>query len=243
MQKTQQDFWLETTLGQYLLKQEQEIFDRLVGDIFGFYAVQLGMAPLSALKNSRIACILRINGEQSDLCCESEYLPFTENSIDLICMPHTLEISNNPHQSLREAERVLMPEGHLILTGFNPFSLWGLRKALSRQQEYPWQSPFFSQMRIKDWLALLGLELVKSEIFGFMPPINNERWLARLSSMERIGSQGWPMLGGGYCIVAKKRVTNMTLLKPNWKKTTMKSGLVVSGHKRTKSTRKAHHNK
>lgn len=241
MQKTLQDFWLETTLGQYLLKQEQEVFDRLVGDIFGFYAIQLGMAPLLTLKNSRIPSVLRINGEQSDLCCDSGYLPFAENSIDLICMPHTLEISDNPHQSLREAERVLMPEGHLILTGFNPFSLWGLRKVLSQQQEYPWQSPFFSQMRIKDWLALLGLELVKSEIFGFMPPINNERWLARLSRMERIGRQGWPMLGGGYCIVVRKRVANMTLLKPYWKKSAMKSGLVVSGHKRTKPTQKTHH--
>ncbi len=234
MHKTQQDFWLETTLGKYLLEQEQRLFDELVGDIFGFYALQMGMMPLHALKNSRIPNILRINGPDNDLCCDSGYLPFAESSVDLICMPHTLEISDNPHQSLREAERVLMPEGCLVLTGFNPLSLWGLRKVLSRQDEYPWQSPFFSQMRIRDWLALLGLELMTSQEFGFMPPINNERWLNRLAGMEK----GWPMLGGAYCIVAKKRIANMTLLKPNWKKSTLKSGLIIRGQKRTKPTQK-----
>lgn len=239
MQKTHQEFWLETTLGQYLLRQEQQVFDALVGDIFGFYAIQLGMAPLQALKNSRMPHLVRVNGEQSDLRCDSDYLPFAESSIDLICMPHTLEISTNPHQTLREVERVLVPEGHLVLTGFNPMSLWGLCRLISRQQEYPWQSPFFGQTRIRDWLALLGLELVDSRIFGFMPPVNNERWFERLACMEKMGQRCYPMLGGVYCIVAKKRVANMTLLKPNWKTSALKSGLAVGSHKKTKPSQKA----
>lgn len=239
MQKTLQDFWLETTLGQYLLQQEQQVFDALVGDIFGFYAIQLGMAPLQALKNSRIPHVLQVNGEQSHMCCDSGYLPFAESTIDLICMPHTLEVSENPHRALREAERVLVPEGHLVLTGFNPVSLWGLRKALSDKQEYPWQSPFFGQTRIRDWLALLGLELVDSRIFGYMPPVSSERWFDRLACMEKAGQRCYPMLGGVYCIVAKKRVVNMTLLKPSWKKSAIKSGLVVGSHKKTKPSQKA----
>lgn len=241
MQKTLQDFWLETTLGRYLLQQEQQIFDDLVGDIFGFYAVQLGMAPLQTLKSSRIPHVLQINGEQSHLCCDSGYLPFAENTIDLLCMPHTLEVSDNPHQALREAERVLMPEGYLVLTGFNPVSMWGMCRMLSRQQSYPWKTPFFSQMRIRDWLALLGLELVDSRIFGFMPPVNNQRWFDRLACMEKMGQSCYPMLGGVYCIVAKKRVVNMTLLKPSWKKTALKSGLAVGSHKKTKPSQKAEH--
>ena len=239
MQKTQQDFWLETTLGQYLLRKEQQVLDELVGDIFGFYALQMGMTQLDALKNSRIPNILRINGMNADIYCDGGYLPFSESSVDLICMPHTLEVSDNPHQCLREAERILVPEGHLILTGFNPFSLWGLRWVISRQHTYPWQDQFFSQMRIRDWLALLGLEPIESHIFGFMPPVNSERWLSRLEKMESIGQRAWPMMGAAYCIVARKRVANMTLLKPNWKKSVIKTGLVVGGHKRTKPTQKS----
>ncbi|MBC7755202.1 MAG: methyltransferase domain-containing protein [Bdellovibrio sp.] len=229
-----QRVWLESTLGRYVLAHEQAMFDAVVSDIFGFNALQLGLLHLNALKSSRIPNVMRVGNREGDALCESDYLPFAESCIDLICLPHVLEFSRNPHQTLREAERVLVPEGHLILTGFNPISAWGLKQTLfkesngSQGDNYPWQGHFFTLSRIRDWLALLGLEFVSGSMHAYEPPFNDEKWLKRFNCMDTMGEKWWPMLGGIYFIVAKKRVVNITLLKPNWKKRLLPQSLGVS---------------
>ena len=234
--------WLTSTLGQYVLTCEQAMFDAVVSDIFGFNALQLGMLQLDALKSSRIPHLMHVGNREGDAYCESDYLPFSESCIDLICLPHVLEFSRNPHQTLREAERVLVPEGHLILTGFNPISAWGIKQVLTKDksdtqaEDYPWHGHFFTLSRIKDWLALLGLEFVSGSMNAYEPPINDEKWLKRFEFVDKLGKQWWPMLGGIYFIVAKKRVVNMTLLKPNWKKSVLQQKLVVSSNPKSKPT-------
>ncbi len=229
-----QRIWLESTLGQYVLAREHAMFDAVVSDIFGFNALQLGMLQLDALKSSRIPHLLHVGNREGDAYCESDYLPFAESCIDLICLPHVLEFSRNPHQTLREAERVLVPEGHLILTGFNPISAWGVKQTLAKDEAYPWNGHFFTLSRIKDWLALLGLEYVSGSMHAYEPPINDEKWLKRFACMDKMGEKWWPMLGGIYFIVAKKRVVNMTLLKPNWKKNALQQRLAVSSNPKSK---------
>jgi len=238
MMKIAQDIWLETTLGQYLLQHEQQFYDAIVGDIFGFNAVQIGLPHINLLKNSRIPNIFQADILTGELLCESAYLPFAENCIDLLCLPHALEFSENPHQTLREAARVLVPEGHLLLTGFNPLSAWGAKNLLTKDDVYPWHGHYFTISRIKDWLALLGLEFVDAQFCCYEPPINDEKWLKRFAFMDKMGSKWWPMMGGLYFIVARKRVANMTLLKPNWKQNSLKSRLAVSSHKKSKPTQR-----
>jgi SAM-dependent methyltransferase len=232
---TQHD-WLNSMLGQYLLKREQAMFDATVANLFGFNALQLGLSQMDTLKLSRIPNIVHVGNREGDAHCESDYLPFAECCIDLVCLPHVLEFSRNPHQTLREAERVLVPEGHLIITGFNPISTWGLKSLLSKENAYPWHGHFFTLSRIKDWLALLGLEYVSGQMSAYELPINDEKWLGRFSFIDKMGSKWWPMMGGVYFIVAKKRVVNMTLLKPSWKKNSLKSRLVVSSNPKSKPT-------
>ncbi len=229
-----QNNWLKSALGQHLLQREQAIYDAAVSDIFGFNAVQLGMSQMNALKSSRIPHILHVGNQAGDIFCESSYLPFAESCVDLICLPHVLEFSENPHQTLREVERVLVPEGYVILTGFNPISAWGLKQALTKNLEYPWRGRFFRLSRIKDWLALLGLEYVSGSMDCYELPMNDEKWLKRFAFPDKIGSKWWPMLGGIYFIVAKKRVVNMHLLKPNWKKSAIKTRLAVSNNPKSK---------
>lgn len=230
--------WLNSTLGQYLLTREQAMYDEVVADIFGFNALQLGLLQIDTLKHSRIPHVLRVGNSEGDAFCESDYLPFTADCIDLLCLPHVLEFSRNPHQTLREAERVLVPEGHLIITGFNPISAWGINQVLSKNEHYanhyPWDGHFFTLSRIKDWLALLGLEFVSGRMSCYELPINDQKWLERLEFMHKIGSKWWPMMGGMYFIVAKKRVVNMTLLKPNWKNNALKSRFAVSNNPKSK---------
>ena len=123
--------WFETALGRYLQHEEQDLFDQAVVDLFGFNALQMGCLQMDLLGNSRIAHRYRSSdyadaAQKADLQCCDDFLPFAEASIDLLLLPHRLEFSERPHQTLREAERVMMPEGHLLISGFNPFSLWGL---------------------------------------------------------------------------------------------------------------------
>ncbi len=238
--------WLGTVLGQYLLAQEQLLFDAAVTDIFGFNALQIGLSEVNLLSNSRIPTLLHADecasGLKCDVRCDSDALPFDADSIDLVLLPHVLEFSDNPHQTLREVERILVHEGYVILTGFNPISAWGLRRLLTKNNvtnhdavisNYPWQGQFFSQTRIKDWLALLGLEFVSVTSHCYTLPCNHAQWLNRLKLLDNIGSKCWPMLGGMYFVVAKKRVASMTLLKPNWKKSPIKTRLVASNSEKT----------
>ena len=238
MQILTQHDWLNSTLGQYLCAREQAMYDEVVADIFGFNALQLGLLQMDTLNNSRIPNLLRVGNREGDALCESDYLPFTDSCIDLLCLPHVLEFSRNPHQTLREAERVLVPEGHLIITGFNPISAWGAKQVLAKDANYPWCGHFFTLSRIKDWLALLGLEFVSGHMHCYEPPINDQKWLNRFEFMYKLGDKWWPMMGGLYFIVAKKRVVNITLLKPNWKNNALKSRFAVSNPKSKPSQQK-----
>jgi len=232
--------WLKSALGRYLLAKEKAIYDKNVADIFGFNALQIGMLEVDLLQQSRIPKLLRVDATSGDVLCETEYLPFDAASIDLVCMPHVLEFSHNPHQTLREVERVLMPEGYVILTGFNPKSAWGVRHWLSQSKQYPWCGKTFTAKRIKDWLALLGLEYVAGNTEAFILPINDEKWISRQRCIEEVTTNCCPPLGGIYYIVAKKRVVNMTLLKPSWKRSVVKSGLVVTQPKNKPVKNKEH---
>lgn len=231
MQLTTQYNWLNSPLGRYLLAREQAIYDEHVADIFGYNALQIGLLEMDLLQQSRIAKRLHVDIAAGEVRCESEYLPFASSSIDLLCLPHVLEFSLNQHQTLREVERVLVPEGHLILTGYNPMSAWGIRRWFSKKQNYPWCGATLSLRRIKDWLALLGLEFVTGGTQAFVLPINDDKWIARQQCIEHIATRWNPPIGGIYFIVAKKRVVNMHLIKPNWKNSLVKSALVATQQK------------
>ncbi|HSS45866.1 MAG TPA: methyltransferase domain-containing protein [Burkholderiales bacterium] len=210
--------WFETPLGQYLLEQEQTYFDKTVADVFGFNAVQLGLAHHDFLRMSRIP--LRVSAGpdiEARVKLDFPLLPFATNSIDLLMLPHVLEFSDNPHQILREAERVLLPEGQLIICGFNPRSLWGLSRQFGQSSgEYPWCGRFISLPRVKDWLALLGFEMTAGRLGCYVPPFRQEKWLRRFRFLEAAGDRWWAIAGGVYFLQAIKRVQGLRLIKPNW---------------------------
>ncbi|HSH72983.1 MAG TPA: methyltransferase domain-containing protein [Methylophilaceae bacterium] len=227
-----QQEWLSSPLGDYLQAQEQSIFDEAVGDVFGFNAIQVGMLQMDLLRNSRIPFSIRANlnpGQiPGQLLCDSVQLPLLSNSIDLLLLPHGLDFSTNPQQTLREAERVLVAEGHIMITGFNPVSSWGLKHMLGKNGNYPWNSSFLSLLRVKDWLALLGFEMVTSQMTCYSPPLSKAAWLQRFQFMDKVGGRWWPMMGGVYFIVAKKKVVGMRLIRPNWNKAKFKPSLVAT---------------
>jgi SAM-dependent methyltransferase len=219
--------WFQTSLGQYVLAREHQHLDEVVADIFGFNAMQVGLARYDFLRASRIPLRFALGREGPvRLVAEPSELPVATQSMDLVILAHVLEFSREPHQILREVDRVMMPEGRLIITGFNPWSLWGLRQAFDiGRREYPWRGNFISLTRMKDWLALLGFDVSSGRLCCYVPPIRTEQWLQRVRFMEQAGDRWWGIAGGVYILQAIKRVLGMRLITPSWERTTAKKAM------------------
>ncbi len=211
--------WLNTAQGRYVLSREQDYFDRAVSDIFGFNALQLGWCEHDFLRASRMP-LRTLAGDESGaalrLCADE--LPLASESVDLVILPHVLEFSEHPHQILREVERILIAEGSVLISAFNPYSLWGARRVLGAKQGYPWAGEFIAQRRLKDWLALLGFVVVSGRYAVHAPPFNLSSSLARCKFMETASERWWAVSGGVYFLHAIKRVPGMRLIQPKWNK-------------------------
>jgi SAM-dependent methyltransferase len=220
--------WLATPPGQMLLQWEQAQLDRVVADFFGYHALQLGWPQLDALRANRMPhrWLLAAGAGQCEavsLVADVQALPFPERSLDLVVLPHTLEFAADPHHTLAEVERVLMPEGKLVVLGFNPASAWGLaqrlgrlRRAvgLARQQPLylPQEGDFIAWRRLRDWLRLLSFEVEAGRFGLYRPALRSEKWLGRWQWIDRIGDHWWPIFGAVYMVVAVKRVRGMRLV-------------------------------
>ena len=226
--------------------------DRLVADVFGFHALQLGLPEMETLRANRmqhrwLALDTAYQGwtpplEAPDpglvleraqdiivpdptelppmsgvhLRCDFESLPFPSNSLDLVVLPHALELARDPHDTLREVERVLVPDGRVVIAGFNPASLWGLRQrmghwGMGRTMVLP-RGEFIAYWRLRDWLRLLDLEVEGGSFGCYRPMLRNETWWSRFQWMESAGERWWPVLGAVYFVVAVKRVRGMRLV-------------------------------
>jgi SAM-dependent methyltransferase len=219
VQKSMLAEWLETPRGSYVLAWERGQFDSAVEDVFGFNAVQIGLPGIDFLRESRIPLKFGA-GREAGCALRSEpvQLPLASQSMDLVALPHVLEFSSQPHAILREAERVLMPEGSIVISGFNPLSLWGATRAFAlERRRYPWCGRFIGLLRLKDWLALLGFELTGGRFGCYAPPFSQRRWLERFGFMEKAGERWWPICGGVYVVRAIKRNLGMRLVKPEWR--------------------------
>ncbi|HEX2010717.1 MAG TPA: class I SAM-dependent methyltransferase [Roseateles sp.] len=158
----------------------------------------------------------------ASLYCEFDELPFEAASLDLVVLPHTLEFAPDPHRTLREVERVLRPEGRLVIAGINPASAWGLRQNLgrlharlpgtSKQLYLPGVGDFIGYWRLRDWLRLLSFEIDGAQFGAYAPPLKSEKWLTRWQWLEGVGQRWWPVLGASYFVSAVKRVHGMRLV-------------------------------
>ena len=232
-----------------------------MADIFGYHALQLGLPDLQALYANRMPhrwvavsedikniAVMAANASAiventskkivftSDFVTAFEALPFPENSLDLLILPHSLELSQDPHATLREAERVLVPEGRLIICGFNPISLWGLKQKRSHLYKkfnlgelyLPEAGEFISYRRLRDWLKLLNFEFESSEFGCFRPAVRSATMLQRFAWMDKLGSRYWPVLGAVYVVSAVKRVHGMRMISPIRKLTKIPNTAPVS---------------
>ncbi|MCP4127116.1 MAG: methyltransferase domain-containing protein [Gammaproteobacteria bacterium] len=219
--------WFGRYPGQSFLEQEAACLKDLLPKLFGYYLVQLGMANSldGVLEECLIgSClVLAANRGQGETGVAAQVelprLPIAADSVDAVLMPHSLDFSSDPHQVLREVERILIPEGRVIITGFNPWSLWGgCRLLLQRQGKIPWCARFISLRRLQDWLQLLGFSVEMVRPVMFRPPLQSEAMMNRLLFLEQVGAKYWPFFSAGYVVQAVKRVSPLTPVLPAWRR-------------------------
>lgn len=216
--------WFRRPLGQAVLNAERFFACKVLPDLFGYHILQVG-SPGEAqyLDCSRINHKVIIGSRRAQstgrahLICDQHALPVGSDSVDVMVLSHVLEFDPHPHQILREMERVLIGDGHVVIIGFNPWSLWGLWRLVNAWRDrFPWNGKYIRMARLKDWLDLLDFEITRIEYFYYRPPVENLHISKKLVFLEQLGRFCWKYFGGIYLLVAKKRVIPMTPVKMQW---------------------------
>jgi len=206
--------WYDSLAGQQSLRELDLLLANYMSGIFGYYALEMGaLTGRSEFReSSRVAFTTSFGQDiaQHDIVGIPEQLPLQTDNIDLIVASHTLETCTDPHTVLREMDRVLVPEGQLLLIGFNPLSLVRSGSALRRRKDLPGVN------RVKDWFSLLGFEVMDMRYLGYRPALSNKKLFRRLRWMETAGKAAWPLFGNLYIIHAKKQVVAMRPDRKVW---------------------------
>ncbi|HET7570445.1 MAG TPA: methyltransferase domain-containing protein [Gammaproteobacteria bacterium] len=217
--------WFDSPAGRQMLDEEAALLAEVYATLFGYWIIQVGAwgHATELLDASKIRGRVLVAGADEGsaavgMTSEPHALAIAPDSVDAVLLPHTLERSSTPHAVLREAERVLVGEGRVLILGFNPWSLWGGRRRVAkpaRSVRLPWATgQYIGEWRMKDWLSLLGFEVIHSRRYLHGLPSEHPALLRRVEFTRTLGRRCWPRLAGGYFIVARKRVTTLTPIKP-----------------------------
>jgi SAM-dependent methyltransferase len=228
--------WFATPLGQALLVEEKEALTDALQNQFGYFLLHMGVSDCQSMtETSRISHRFSLHPQAFEnyspaALADFNQLPLPNDSIDLVLLHHVLEFSQQPHQVLREASRVLIPRGHLIVVVFNPWSIWGWFGRLARlfSSKILWRHQYLGLTRMLDWLRLLEMEPVSVYRGYYRPPIQQPSLIEHLGWMEHWGKKLRFPRGGFYMLVARKDQIPLTLIRPRWQKEKPIKSMVVT---------------
>jgi SAM-dependent methyltransferase len=216
--------WFASPLGSVLLEQEQALIDEQLHNLFGYHILQLSVASqLDLLGASRISHRFALYPQaRSNVCisglADFNHLPLAPNSTDVVLLHHVLDYSQRPHQILREAASVLISRGHLIIVGFNPWSLFGFSRwcagLFSRSPQ--WRQQSLRLGRVLDWLEVLDFEPIHVQQGFYLTALPHPRAIKYLHWLDYWGKKLRLPWGGFYIIVARKDHLMLTPIKPEW---------------------------
>lgn len=216
--------WFQTPLGRALLADQRRCIDAGLQHRTGARQLHVGIShrlPLAtgADFSHKVMTTPRWCSQipEGVAVCDADELAFPGDAMDLVVLHHTADFSPFPHQVIREAERVLRGEGTLVLIGFNPLSLWGARKLISRHKDGPWGGRFLLRGRMEDWLRLLNFNIETSTTRFFRAPLQRSGRTLVSRIDDRLSGNRFLPVGAYYCIVAKKRVHSRLPRRPVWR--------------------------
>ena len=214
--------WLKTALGEALLQQESRVVEEALDGIFGEHCLQLGLWGDNRTfcrfsRTQHCSLIAETADGEPSAVADLHRLPVENDSVDAVLLPHTLDYSDRPHAILREVDRVLRSNGHVVVLGFKPIGLWGLRRLIPGAGMPPGADHLISDRRLRDWLKLLDMRIQCASRYFFRWPLPGNK--ARGSSKwERRGQAWWPELAACYMLTAHKRVSTLTPVRPLWRR-------------------------
>jgi len=241
---TQLSPWFSEPCGQLLLEAEQETVSEILPSLFGYHLLQMSVSESTDFSQAspihhRVTLRTRVINDTTENCLpeiqltesgsrnkknclvsDFDCLPIESDSVDVVVLHHVLDFAPNPHQVLKEVNRILIPRGHVIIIGFNPFSFFGLWKMVASifTKNFHWRYSSIAKKRLFDWFKLLDLEKAKVTHTFFRPPCKNSLLLKRLSFLENIGSKLAKPFGGVYIVLARKDIYAVTPIKAPWEK-------------------------
>ena len=212
-------FW-QLPLGRALLTAEAQLLGEALEDVFGWEFLQVGawgedrelLAGCRTRRQSVVAPSACSGG--ADIIARPSALPVARDSVDAVLLPHTLEFASDPHAIVREVDRILSGEGQLVVLGFQPFSLWGLRARGSRAGFPPGMRRILTAGRVREWLVLLGYEIVATRAYLHCNPWG--RGTAETSEHAAVLRRSWydPLPAGAWMLKARKRIRALTPIRP-----------------------------
>lgn len=213
--------WLDTPLGQSLLSAERRQLQPVISRVFGFHVLQLGCAEQRSLLEDcpvshKICFDPAPRGHRKEPVADNEALPLGSESVDAVLVHHALDFTPHSHRLLREAARVITPGGKLLIIGFNPFSLWGLRRMLHWRGQMPWNGRFISSLRLTDWLKLLDFHVEDVSYGGYLLPASHPKVVRQAPRLEQAGNRLNNPLGCFYLVVATKQVFPVNPIIARW---------------------------
>lgn len=219
----QWDQWLAHFLGSQVLAAEKAMLFSFLEKLYGKHTLLIGtpkqhtlleasVMPQQLLVSPLFSKSIDASYIESDL----HELPIASGLVDLVIVPHTFELIDNPQQLLTEACRIVKPDGHIIVFGFNPYSFWGLKKRWMKSKNSPWSNHFTEINKIKNWLSLAEFQLMQQETFFFRPPIQHASLFKKLKWLEKLGEICFSPFGGIYMLMAQSKSIPLTPIKMRW---------------------------
>ena len=224
--------WYMSSLGQYLLEHITLRLDSVLSTSFGYYALQLGCVKQSSalMQHCRIKHFFRLGQDEEgqQVLVDSGSLPVASDSIDLVILMHALSQSEDPHAILREVNRVLIPDGKLIIIDFNPVSFWGIRHLLQGWlDDAPWAGHYYTASRLKDWANLLGFDQLHHYKCGYILPFNYQKLISRSRILSKFSERWMKFTGALNILVFEKNTIPLTPIRKRWVKRQILSPNIV----------------
>jgi SAM-dependent methyltransferase len=247
--------WLTTTPGQRLLLAEKAALEAALDSVFGDQLVQIGEWGgdcFRGLARTRRHLVLADTpGDGTSAITRLDDLAVASDSVDAVLLPHALEMTDYPHAVLREVDRILRPDGHIVSLGFNPFGFWGLRHRLSRRTYPPGARRLISERRLRDWLRLLNYKVEETAWYHYQLPLKAAHPiiadgqapepLGRVDEPATVSAANdavwqsgwrrlrtWPPFAACYLLVARKEMYTVTPLRQSWRRPRQVVGSLVN---------------
>ena len=188
------DNWYAQPLGQHVFKAERIIAKELLASISGQHLVQLGGNNQQFYTPDDLAIDYRVKLSFDDCTTfpgpsiQADFfeLPLAPGSVDVILLPHVLDFVKYPKRLLSEAYQALIPGGHLLIIGFNPYSIWGGCKSIKTPALSPLHALYFhSPYKIRRWLYAVNFDVQTQKTGFFRLPFNKESILLKTIFFEQ----------------------------------------------------------